>query len=125
MVLLWPWMCTVAMKTTARMTMRKISSATTEAKTPPDCNRTCGNVEVPYPFGIEDPKCAKDTSFVLNSSRSNSPPQLFLGLKVQVVNISVEEATMSVVIHNVTYAGYNESTVSESSSNLLNRPTTK
>ena len=97
----------------ASATTTTISSATTEAKIPLDCNRTCGNVEVPYPYGIEDPKCAKDTSFVLNCIRSSSPPQLFVGLKVQVVNISLVEATMSVVIHNVAYACYNESGVSE------------
>ncbi|GMN29957.1 hypothetical protein TIFTF001_044401, partial [Ficus carica] len=99
----------------ASATTTTISSATTEAKIPTDCNITCGNVEVPYPFGIDDPKCAKDISFVLNCSRSYSPPQLFVGLNVQVVNISLEEATMSVVIHNVAYACYDESGVSESS----------
>ncbi|KAK7830256.1 hypothetical protein CFP56_028415 [Quercus suber] len=45
----------------------------------PGCLETCGDVIVPYPFGIEDPKCAKDNkTFLLDSNRSTNPPKLYI-----------------------------------------------
>ncbi|GMN43286.1 hypothetical protein TIFTF001_012487, partial [Ficus carica] len=88
-------------------TTTTISSATTEVKTPPDCNRTCGTVEVPYPFGIDDPNCAKNEDFMLNCNRTLSAPTLFAGENIQVVNISVENGTLNVLIDTATRC-YNE-----------------
>ena len=68
----------------------------------PSCHSTCGDVKVPYPFGIDDVNCANDVKFLLtcNRSISYSPPKLILGKNIEVVNIDVENATMSVIIDN-------------------------
>ncbi|OAY37469.1 wall-associated receptor kinase 2 [Manihot esculenta] len=74
------------------------------------CPDTCGNVHVPYPFGINftsgisdpgisDPRCALDSSyFIFNCDSSSNPPRLFLGSNMPIHNISVEEGTISVRI---------------------------
>ena len=59
----------------------------------PGCLETCGDVFVPYPFGIEDPKCAKNKSFLLVCNRSTNPPKLYIGQNIFVYNISVENST--------------------------------
>ncbi|KAF2322393.1 hypothetical protein GH714_013414 [Hevea brasiliensis] len=74
------------------------------------CPDTCGNVHVPYPFGINftseisKPRCALNNSefmFICNSTYN--PPQLFFGENMPIHHISVEEGTISVKI----YAAYN------------------
>ncbi|KAL6842848.1 hypothetical protein ACP4OV_027161 [Aristida adscensionis] len=44
---------------------------------PPECNTTCGNVSVPYPFGI-NPRCAMP-GFNLTCDTSSNTPRLLLG----------------------------------------------
>ncbi|PON32648.1 Wall-associated receptor kinase, galacturonan-binding domain containing protein [Parasponia andersonii] len=67
----------------------------------PNCDATCGNVKVPYHFGIDDRNC-KDEDFLLSCIRSSpdSPPKLTIGNRIEVHNIHVENATMSVFIYN-------------------------
>jgi hypothetical protein len=64
----------------------------------PGCNETCGDFIVPYPFGIDDPICAKNEDFLLNCSRTTTPPKLYIGGKVLVYNVSVENSTVTVGI---------------------------
>ncbi|CAL1404494.1 unnamed protein product [Linum trigynum] len=63
-----------------------------------DCSDKCGNVTVPYPFGIGDRKCAISAPFLLNC---NSSAVLVFGKNIPVTNISVEEGTFSAVISAV------------------------
>ncbi|KAJ9178489.1 hypothetical protein P3X46_010367 [Hevea brasiliensis] len=89
----------------------------TTAKGSPDvvsgCADTCGNVHVPYPFGINitpeisDPRCALNNSeFMFTCNSSYNPPQLFFGENMPIHNISVEEGTISVRI-DAAYNCYN------------------
>ncbi|KAJ9128423.1 hypothetical protein P3X46_035040 [Hevea brasiliensis] len=71
---------------------------------PGDCPETCGNVNVPYPFGINDtsarivnPRCAMNHFFMLTCNSTYNPPALYFG-NIPVQNISVDEGTMSVTI---------------------------
>ena len=64
----------------------------------PGCLETCGDVIVPYPFGIEDPKCAKNESFQLVCNRSTNPPELYMS-DILVYNISVENSTVTTGIY--------------------------
>nr|POE93777.1 wall-associated receptor kinase 1 [Quercus suber] len=74
----------------------------------PGCLETCGDVIVPYPFGIEDPKCAKDNkTFLLDSNRSTNPPKLYIGENIFVYNISVENSTVTTGI-DAAFRCYNE-----------------
>ncbi|KAJ8767883.1 hypothetical protein K2173_020823 [Erythroxylum novogranatense] len=89
---LWSWSCTLA-------------AATVITKS--GCNSTCGNVSVPYPFGVGDPSCAVNENFLLTCNYNSSPAVLQL-YNIPVVNISVDEGTMVLSLHTA-YDCYNES----------------
>ncbi|XP_021321421.1 wall-associated receptor kinase 2 [Sorghum bicolor] len=66
------------------------------------CTRTCGNISIPYPFGVE-PGCYHAAGFNLTCKQQHShhhhhqPPKLFLGDgTVQVLDISVEHNTVCI-----------------------------
>ncbi|RWR74595.1 putative wall-associated receptor kinase-like protein 16 [Cinnamomum micranthum f. kanehirae] len=43
-----------------------------------DCQRTCGNLSIPYPFGLgHDPKCFRNEGFNLTCNESATPPKAF------------------------------------------------
>nr|POE96601.1 wall-associated receptor kinase 3 [Quercus suber] len=87
-VLLFVWACIA----TASLAASSVAN--------PGCLETCGDVIVPYPFGIEDPKCAKDEyTFLLNCNRSTNPPKLYIGENMFVYNISVENSTVTTGIY--------------------------
>jgi hypothetical protein len=65
-----------------------------------NCTRSCGNISIPYPFGIET-GCYHAGGFNLTCKQQHShhhqPPKLFLGDgTVQVLDISVEHSTVRI-----------------------------
>ncbi|CAL1404495.1 unnamed protein product [Linum trigynum] len=60
-----------------------------------DCSDRCGNVTVPYPFGIGDQKCAISPAFLFNC---NSSASLVFGRNIPVTNISIDEGTFTGVM---------------------------
>ncbi|CAL1404496.1 unnamed protein product [Linum trigynum] len=75
-----------------------------------DCSDKCGNVTVPYPFGIgRDPKCAFSDAFLLNcTSPAAARPEVLVFRNITVTKISVEEGTLSGLIRGA-YSCYNKS----------------
>ncbi|XP_062195640.1 wall-associated receptor kinase 17-like isoform X2 [Phragmites australis] len=70
--------------------------APAEEAASPGCTRSCGNISIPYPFGVE-PGCYIEAGFNLTCDRSHRPPRLFLGDgTVQVFGISVPNGTVRV-----------------------------
>nr|CAB3504892.1 unnamed protein product [Digitaria exilis] len=61
------------------------------------CTRSCGNVSIPYPFGVET-GCYHTGGFNLACiTRGHGPPKLFLGDgTVQVLEISAEHSTVRI-----------------------------
>ncbi|GKD67986.1 wall-associated receptor kinase 2-like protein [Tanacetum coccineum] len=57
------------------------------------CQTHCGNITVPYPFGIgKDTGCSLDESFYVNCNTSFDPPKLFImSGNVEIYNISDSE----------------------------------
>ncbi|KAJ1253925.1 hypothetical protein BS78_K151200 [Paspalum vaginatum] len=58
------------------------------AQSPAGCSRRCGNVDIPYPFGLET-RCAIHGGFVLRCNTTAG--KLFHGDTVEVTKISVED----------------------------------
>ncbi|CAL4999637.1 unnamed protein product [Urochloa decumbens] len=61
------------------------------------CTRSCGNISIAYPFGVE-PGCYRD-GFDLTCDRSHQPPKLFLGngaAATEVTDISFSTGTVRI-----------------------------
>jgi len=71
-----------------------VAAARSDVK--PGCQDKCGNVSVPYPFGIVEPRCAMNDDFFLNcSSGDEGHPKLWFGGNIPARNISVLEGTIT------------------------------
>lgn len=71
----------------------------------PNCNTTCGDVRVPYPFGFGPSHCYwPGLDLICDSSRN--PPRLLLDRDgtIQVVGISLADSTVRVIHHSSTDA---------------------
>ncbi|KAJ9545338.1 hypothetical protein OSB04_025045 [Centaurea solstitialis] len=71
------------------------------------CQTHCGNLTVPYPFGIGvDRGCSLDESFDLNCSSTENPPKLFYGSTyIEIYNISDFEVRVS---NDISFTCYNQ-----------------
>jgi hypothetical protein len=75
-------------------------AAATTATGRSNCTSRCGNISIPYPFGIET-GCYHAAGFNLtckNSSHHHQPPKLFLGDGLQVLDISIPNATVRISV---------------------------
>ncbi|KAJ6765731.1 hypothetical protein OIU79_021838 [Salix purpurea] len=76
-----------------------VAASTARSDVKPGCQEKCGNVSVPYPFGILDRSCAMSKNFFLNcSSNDEGHPELFFGTNMPISNISELEGTVTVGI---------------------------
>ncbi|KAM0038008.1 putative EGF-like domain, wall-associated receptor kinase, galacturonan-binding protein [Helianthus debilis subsp. tardiflorus] len=83
-----------------------VDGATTNNTAKPNCPTRCGNITVPYPFGI-GPECSLDYSHHLTCNTSYEPPKLFLGKgNMEIFNISDSELRIHTTI---SYRCYNQS----------------
>ncbi|KAJ4841192.1 hypothetical protein Tsubulata_027717 [Turnera subulata] len=60
-----------------------------QAKANLDCgNQTCGNISIPYPFGLA-PGCYKDDSFKIECHKTSNPPRAVIpSIKAEVLKFS-------------------------------------
>ncbi|KAL6282760.1 hypothetical protein ACE6H2_013689 [Prunus campanulata] len=74
-----------------------VTTAAPQAPPPPRClNQKCGNLSVPYPFGMH-PDCYREAKFFINCSQSTNPPIAYLrGGSLPVTNISLEEGELQI-----------------------------
>ncbi|KAJ7940926.1 Wall-associated receptor kinase [Quillaja saponaria] len=65
-------------------------ATTTAAQAKPGCNSTCGELNIPYPFGTTD-GCYRDKNFLITcSSTSRNPIANYSRGNIQVLNISLD-----------------------------------
>ncbi|KAB5514814.1 hypothetical protein DKX38_028720 [Salix brachista] len=56
-----------------------VAASTARSVAKPGCQEKCGNVSVPYPFGILEPSCAMNDNFFLNcTSNDEGHPELYV-----------------------------------------------
>ncbi|KAF6987960.1 hypothetical protein CFC21_005554 [Triticum aestivum] len=65
------------------------------------CSYSCGDVDVPFPFGIGPNGCYRP-GFDLTCDRSSNPPRLFLDREVGVEKISLLDNTVRVLVDGAT-----------------------
>ncbi|KAL6859020.1 hypothetical protein ACP4OV_018022 [Aristida adscensionis] len=69
-----------------------------------NCTRRCGNIAVPYPFGVE-PGCYLADWFNLTCDHTYRPPRLFLGDgTIQVLEISIPDGKVRINSSRLLYA---------------------
>ncbi|KAF6174266.1 hypothetical protein GIB67_033798 [Kingdonia uniflora] len=70
------------------------------------CQDTCGNISIPYPFGVGEPHCYQQSGLKLVCNASFNPPKL-LYANIPLVSISLLNRTMTVGL-GVSYYCYDQ-----------------
>ncbi|GMG99915.1 hypothetical protein Nepgr_001755 [Nepenthes gracilis] len=76
-----------------------ISKATAQSIAKPNCQDSCGNISIPYPFGIGE-NCYQDNWYEIFCNTSSNPPRPFLSrfsLEVEQINFE-DNQTLTVRI---------------------------
>ncbi|GJN02340.1 hypothetical protein PR202_ga19679 [Eleusine coracana subsp. coracana] len=73
-----------------------------------ECQRQCGNVEIPYPFGIGE-NCSLETDFAVSCEVEDGISKPFIGDHFELLNISLAESTIRVLNFIASFC-YNPST---------------
>uniref|UniRef100_A0A0D9XGS7 Protein kinase domain-containing protein n=1 Tax=Leersia perrieri TaxID=77586 RepID=A0A0D9XGS7_9ORYZ len=103
----------------ATVFLHAVAGAAAGAGLRPDCPTTCGDVTVPFPFGIGAGCYHSDSrGFNLTCDRSTDPPRLLLGdagvfqvHEISIVNATVRAATVGGI--NITYGGGSNASAGE------------
>jgi hypothetical protein len=86
-----------------------VAASTARPDVKPGCQEKCGNVSVPYPFGIWERSCAMNDDFFLNcSSNDDGHPELWFATGMAIHNISQLDGTVTLGI-NAAFECYSKS----------------
>jgi hypothetical protein len=62
---------------------------------PAHCPKKCGNISIPYPFGIGE-GCSRNMFFNISCNHGYNPPRAYYGNGFEVMNITLDAAEMRV-----------------------------
>ncbi|CAO2838224.1 unnamed protein product [Amaranthus hypochondriacus] len=81
----------------------------------PHCQQKCGNIDIPWPFGIGDGCFFEEhnnttfSSFEIHCQQnSTTPPTPIFGTNLEIENISILEGELRINLVNVSYKCYNQ-----------------
>nr|XP_043637106.1 wall-associated receptor kinase 2-like [Erigeron canadensis] len=107
MLLIIMCLFTLPFTTRSLVTLRGSNSSSMSNISKPNCSSKCGDVTVPYPFGIgNDTGCSLDDTFILICDTLENPPKLLLQSStsnIEIYNISDSELRINT---GVTYKCY-------------------
>ncbi|KAF9684625.1 hypothetical protein SADUNF_Sadunf04G0137900 [Salix dunnii] len=90
------------------LSLCSVDASTARSDVKPGCQEKCGNVSVPYPFGVLEKSCAMNDDFFLNcTSNDEGHPELLFGRNMPISNISQQEGTVTVGI-DAAFSCYNK-----------------
>lgn len=80
------------------MIMMFLSAAAAATAPQPDCERRCGNLEIPYPFGMKK-GCYLSEDFLITCNKTHyNPPQPFVQeSNIEVTNISITNGELQIL----------------------------
>nr|DAD24450.1 TPA_asm: hypothetical protein HUJ06_025914 [Nelumbo nucifera] len=86
-----PWPMLLRLILPWLLSITKATEVSTLFQTKPGCQDNCGNISIPYPFGIgDDPSCFMDYDFKLICNTSSDNPVLQTQDGQPVLNISLQ-----------------------------------
>ncbi|CAN4081827.1 unnamed protein product [Withania somnifera] len=88
------------------MVLDQFTAAPSLAK--PGCEESCGNLTIPYPFGLS-PSCSLNSWFLIKCDKSYNPRKAFLNsflqveLQSEVTSVSIENQTITTLVSIINY----------------------
>ncbi|RWR74594.1 putative wall-associated receptor kinase-like protein 16 [Cinnamomum micranthum f. kanehirae] len=101
------------------LSLATISSSSSASSSSMKCQRRCGKIKIPFPFGMGDPNCFRNKWFNVTCDESVTPPKALLGHNrlvkqdLEVLDISLEGhlKTKKKIIHDCRSKSYNDTDV--------------
>ncbi|RWR74592.1 wall-associated receptor kinase 5-like protein [Cinnamomum micranthum f. kanehirae] len=112
------------------LSLATISSSSSASSSSMKCQRRCGKIKIPFPFGMGDPNCFRNEWFNVTCDESVTPPKALLANNdlleedFEVLDISLEGhlTTKKEIIHDCRSKSYNDTDIIETPISFYGSP---